>query len=343
MPLEKSIFGGDGAVPANLPPEFIEARERFQRAETISEKIEALQEMLAILPKHKGTEKLYADLRRRLSKLRQMEQQARKGKSTFNPTAHIVRQGAGQVALVGYPNVGKSSLLNALTGAQSKVAEFPYTTQLPVPAMMQFENVQIQLIDTPPISSEYFEPWIGDIVRRSDAALLVVDLSSDELLDQVDVVRDCLRQVKVELISDAHDVKDDIKVAYRRAVIVANKFDADGANERLEILREFYSDQLPILPTSAITGFGLEELRKTIWQMLDAIRVYTKRPGEKPDMSAPFILKRGSTVLDLAEAIHNDFAERLKYARVWGSARFPGQPVEKDYVLQEGDIVELHT
>ncbi len=334
---------GDEPMPANLPPEFLEARERFERAETIAEKIEAIQEMLALLPKHKGTEKLYADLRRRLSKLRQMEQQAKRGKSTFNPTAHIVRQGAGQVALVGYPNVGKSSLLNALTGAQSRVADFPYSTPLPVPAMMQFENVQIQLIDTPPISHEYFEPWVGDLARRSDAVVLVVDLGSDDLLDQVDVVRERLRQIKVELVSELpNDAKCDKRIAYRRTTIAANKVDADGALDRLEILRELYGDQFLIIPTSAITGEGLDELRRTIWQMLDAIRVYTKRPGEKPDLSSPFILKRGSTVLDLAEAIHNDLAERLKCARVWGSAKFPGQSVERDYVLQEGDIVELH-
>ncbi|MCS7254497.1 MAG: TGS domain-containing protein [Armatimonadota bacterium] len=331
-------------MPANLPPEFLEARERFQRAETIPEKIQALQEMLAVLPKHKGTEKLYADLRRRLSKLRQMEQQSRRGKSTFNPTAHITKQGAGQVVLIGYPNVGKSSLLNALTGAQSRVADFPYSTPLPVPAMMQFENVQIQLIDTPPISREYFEPWVGDLARRGDAVVLVVDLGSDDLLDQIDVVRECLRQVKVELVLELPMEADcDRRIAYRRTAIAANKVDVDGALERLEILRELYGDQFTIIPTSALTGDGLDELRKTIWQMLGAIRVYTKRPGEKPDLSSPFILKRGSTVLDLAEAIHNDFAERLKCARVWGSAKFPGQPVEKDYVLQEGDIVELHT
>lgn len=330
-------------MPANLPPEFLEARERFQKAETILEKIEALQEMLAVLPKHKGTEKLYADLRRRLSKLRQMEQKSRRGKSTFNPTAHIVRQGAGQIALIGYPNVGKSSLLNALTGAQSKVADYPYSTPLPVPAMMQFENVQLQLIDTPPISREYFEPWVGDLARRSDAVVLVVDLGSDEVLDQVDVVRDCLKQIKVELVSELpRDANNDRRIAYRRAAIAANKFDADGAEERLEILCEFYGDQFAIVPTSALTGFGLDELRRMMWELLDAIRVYTKRPGEKPDLSSPFVLRRGGTVLDLAEAIHNELAERLRCARVWGSAKFPGQPVEKDYVLQEGDIVELH-
>lgn len=330
-------------MPANLPPEFLAARARFQQAETVAEKIEAVQEMLAVLPKHKGTEKLYAELRRRLSKLRQQEQQQRKGRSTYSPIAHIKRQGAGQVVLVGYPNVGKSSLLNALTGAQSRVGDFPYTTQLPVPAMMQFENVQIQLIDTPPICADYFEAWVGDLARRSDAVLLVVDLSSDDVLEHVDVVRECLQRVKVELVRELpSDGQRDVRIAYRPTMVVANKVDADDAHERLTILEELYQTAFMIIPVSALTGEGLDALRQRIWDMLGVIRVYTKRPGEKPDFSAPFVLKRGSTVLELAEAVHQDIAEKLRYAKVWGSAKFPGQPVEKSHILQEGDIVELH-
>src|SRR5439155_12002063 len=175
-------------MPANLTPVYHEAERQFQQAETIPEKIEALQQMLAVIPKHKGTEHMRAELRRRLSKLRQEAQESGKGHSAREALLHIERQGAGQVMLVGAPNTGKSSLVAALTHAHPAVAEYPFTTQLPLPGMMPYGDIQIELVDAPPIALEYFEPWQGDLSRRADAALLGAGRAAAALLDEVEEV-----------------------------------------------------------------------------------------------------------------------------------------------------------
>jgi len=326
-------------MPANLTPEYRAAEQRFQAAETTEEKLDALQEMLRTIPKHKGTEKMQADLKRRLARLKQAEQQQRKqGKrSSFR----IDKQGAGQVALLGFPNVGKSKLVRELTGAEPEVAEYPFTTHQPIPGMMAFEDVQIQLIDTAPLTEDYLEPWLLDVVRRADAALLVVDLGSDELLEQVETVLERLAATRIHLVPPPAPPRDGLET-YTPTLLVANKRDADGAAERWEILREFYGNRFPLHVVSAETHEGLEALRAKIYDLLGLLRVYTKVPGRKPDLDQPFALKQGSTVSDLAQAVHRDLADQLKFARIWGPEVHDGQQVGRDHVLQEGDVVELH-
>ena len=172
-------------MPANLPPQYFEAEKRYREARTTRDKLKCLEEMLTIMPKHKGTDKLRADLRRRISKLKDMGQ-ARKGPGRRPPVYFLEKEGAGQVALLGLPNTGKSSLLAALTNAQPVIADYPFTTRIPLAGMMTYENVQIQLIDTPPVSPDYLEPWYPDLLRRADAWLLVVSLAEGEVLDQVE-------------------------------------------------------------------------------------------------------------------------------------------------------------
>jgi hypothetical protein len=328
-------------MPANLTPDYLAAEERFREAVTTEDKIVALEEMMAVIPKHKGTDHLRGDLKRRLSKLKELqEQQRRSGKREAAPW-RVERQGAGQVLLVGAPNAGKSAIVATMTHAHPTVADYPFTTQMPVPGMMDFENVQIQLIDTPPIAADFMEGWMGDLMRRADACLLVVNLASDDLLDETDIVLNRLREKKIVLCGELPDEREPILV-YRRTLMVCNKLDADDADARLAILKEIYADQFPMIPVSTKTGEGLEELRRRTWDALRVIRVFSKPPGQKPDMDVPFILKAGGNVLDMAAAVHKDFAEKLKQARVWGSARFPGQSVERTHVLRDGDVVELH-
>jgi ribosome-interacting GTPase 1 len=337
-------------MPANLTPAYHAAERQFQQATTIPEKIEALQQMLAVIPKHKGTDHMRADLRRRLAKLRQEAQQSGKGHSAREALLRVERQGAGQVVLVGAPNTGKSSLVVALTHARPAVAEYPFTTQVPLPGMMLHGGIQIQLVDTPPITPEYFEPWQGDLIRRADAALLVVDLADEALLEEVEGVVERLGQSRVVLCTDPTAAPEP-GVASLRTLLVANKCDASMANERCEILRELYDRRFPILPVSAWSGEGLAALREAIYQCLGILRVFSKPPGREPDLAFPFVLKQGSTVLDLAGMVHKDFLTSLKAARVWGSplsispsgsAKHPGQAVERDHRLADGDIVELH-
>lgn len=337
-------------MPANLTPDYMEAERRFKEATTTAEKIEALQHMMAVIPKHKGTEHMRGELRQRLSKLKQEQQQAAKHASAREAMYHVDRQGAGQAVLVGGPNAGKSSLVDRLTQAHPAVADYPFTTQLPLPGMMPFGGVQIQLVDTPPVTAEYYEGWQGDLVRRSDIALLVADLADDGLLEQVEAVLERLQGAKVILCREAPPTSP-AGVAHVPTLLLANKSDAPGSQERGEILREFYGDRFPMLAVSARTGAGLEELKETLFRRLEIIRVYAKPPGKEPDLETPFVLKQGSTLLDFAGSVHKDFLTGLRSARVWGSpisptpagsAKYPGQAVERDHVLADGDVVELH-
>lgn len=330
-------------MPANLTPAYREAEERFRQATTPEEKIECLEEMLAVIPKHKGTEKLQADIKRRLSKLRQ-ETMSGRGPARRETAFRVEKEGAGQIALVGPPNSGKSSLLAALTNAQPAIGDYPFTTQTPTPGMMVYENVQIQLVDLPPVTPDYLDPGLPGLLRRSDALFLVADLASDDLLGETQAVLERLEQAKVFLVAEVPEDADP-RLAYRRTLLVANKRDAPEAGERLALLSEFFLPaRLHILAVSARTGEGLEELRQAAWRLLDVIRVYGKPAGQKPDMEKPFALPRGSTVLDFAAAVHRDLPAKLKSARIWGpSARFPGQSVERDHTLADTDVVELHT
>lgn len=322
-------------MPANLTPAYLEADRRFKAATTPQDKLSALEEMLATIPKHKGTEKMQADIKRRIAKLRQ-EVQRRRGATRGKPFYHVDKEGAGQIVLVGAPNAGKSMLLKALTNAQPEIAEYPFTTRVPLPGMVQFEDIQIQLIDLPPITLESSEGWLYGIIRTADAAVLVVDLATDDLLTQTETLRNLLAQANLSLVTRPRGSDQ------KRALIVANKLDAPGAGQRLAIFREFAGDALPVLPVSAAAGTGLETLRHELFRLLGVIRVYSKPPGRKADLSTPFILKRGATVLDAAEAIHKDFVARLKYARLWGRDEFQGQMVGRDHVLEDGDVIEVH-
>ncbi len=336
-------------MPANLTPQYLGAELRFKQATTIQEKIEALEEMMALIPKHKGTEKMRADLRRRMAKLR-ADTGKKHGVSKASAMYTVRREGAGQVVLVGAPNVGKSLLLSKLTKAVPEIADYPFTTRLPQPGMMPFENIQIQIVDLPAIASEYYEGWVGHIIRSASLALLIVDLGSDDLLEEVDDVLNILDASNIRLIAKPPaDAASLPSTTFRETLLVANKSDAPRAAENLEILREFYGDRFEILPISATLGQGLESLRQTLFERLDIVRIYTKIPGKKADLtSPPFVLKSGSTVLDLAKAVHRDFAGTLKYAKKWsspqskGPLKYDGQMVERNHVLEDGDILELH-
>ncbi len=328
-------------MPANLTPEYLQAEEEFRKATTIEEKIEALQRMLALLPKHKGTERIQADLKRRLAKLKEMEQHQRARRGGGADPFYVPRHGAGQVIAIGFPNVGKSALLSALSGVPLEVADYPYTTQRPQPIMMPYENLQIQLVDTPPIMDEV-EPAFAGMVRRADAAMVIVDLSTDDCFDQAEALLKGMEARRVRLVWEPVNDNPANPVVERAAILVGNKLDAPEAEDRFVLLKETYGNRLPTVAVSARERVGLDDLKRFIFEQLRIIRVYSKPPGKEPQMDKPFVLKKGATVLDFAEEVHRDFPERLRYARVWGSAEFPGQPVSKDFVLQDGDIVELH-
>ncbi|MBE3585488.1 MULTISPECIES: GTPase [Desulfofundulus] len=323
-------------MPANLTPQYHAAEEAFRNATTIEEKIAALEEMLAVIPKHKGTEKLQADLKRRLARLR--EEGQKKTSAGRHDPFHVEKQGAGQVALVGYPNSGKSALVGALTRAKVKVADYPFTTTLPFSGMMPYEEIYIQLVDTPPLTAEGFPPGLAGLLRNADALLLVIDSCAGDCLEQL--------ENSLRLLNERKIIRDDIPPGVRaipphRLIIAANKAELPQGKENLMLLRELLPADLEVMPVSAATGLNLEQLKTRLFAVLEVIRVFTRAPGKAPDLTRPFILPRGSTVLDLAESIHKDFLKTLRGARIWGSARFPGQNVPKEYILHDRDIVEL--
>jgi hypothetical protein len=325
-------------MPANLTPEYLEAEQHFKSAKSTEEKIAALEEMQATIPKHKGTEKMQAELKRRLSKLRTEE--ARRPVSRAGIIHRVEKEGAGQVALVGPPNSGKSLLVRRLTHATPEVADYPFTTRAPLPGMMLFEDVQIQLVDLPPVHPDFRESWLYQLIREADRALLVVDLNDPDLLEDLETTLTQLANAKVQLgEGEAPNVPGSLS---KRTLLAANKLDLSAAQDNLEILKELYGARFRILPVSAETGEGLEQLRREVFELLEIVRVYTKVPGKKLERTAPYVLKRGSHLMDLAGRVHHDFLSQLKYARVWGHGRFEGQMVNRDYVLADQDIVELH-
>lgn len=322
-------------MPANLTPDYLAADKKFKAATTPHDRLAALEEMLATIPKHKGTEKMQADLKRRIAKLR-TETQRRKGAARGKPFYLVDKEGAGQVVLLGAPNAGKSMLLSALSNATPEVADYPFTTRVPLPGMVEFENVQVQLVDLPPITLEFQEGWLYGIIRTADAAALVVDLASEDLRSETETVLRLLAGAGIRLAGSPNGPGE------KRAIVVANKLDVHGAGGRLELVRELIGTALPVIPVSAATGTGLDGLRQAMFDLLRVIRVYSKPPGKKADLGTPFILKRGATVLDAAEAIHKDFVEKLKFARLWGREHYQGQMVGREHVLEDGDIIEIH-
>ena len=335
-------------MPANLTPQYLAAEQRFKAATTTSEKMEALEEMMALIPKHKGTEKMRADIKRRLARLR-TEGSKKHGVSKASAMYSVSRDGAGQVVLVGAANVGKSSLLSNLTKATPEIGDYPFTTRLPQPGMMPYENIHIQLVDMPPVDPNFYEPWMGNIVRHADLALLVADLEADTLLDDVENVLKILDASRIRIWKDPEPETDQELTEFCPSLLAANKCDAPNAQENLEILKEFFGSRFDVLAVSAVSGEGLEALRQRLFEKLNIIRIYTKIPGKKVDLgSPPFVLKHGSTVLDAAQAVHRDFVHTLKFARIWNSGeprhsiKFEGQKVERSHRLEDGDILELH-
>jgi len=326
-------------MPINLPPEALEAEKLYRAAQSTREKIARLEEFIAIIPKHKGTDRLRADLRRKLSKLKDAAQ-TKKGVSRRESAFQIDREGAGQVAVVGPANVGKSALVAALTNATPEVSAAPFTTWQPTPGMMEVEDIQIQLIDTPPLDSDYVNPELVQLIRRADLILLVVDVQTNPIQQLEETValleRYCIAPRRLQ---DRYAQEQ--RMTFVPLLVLANKTDDESIAEVFELFGELLEEDWPVLAVSATTRRNLDCLKKAVFERLEIVRVYSKAPGKKPDFSAPFVLKKGGTVEELAGKVHQDFRKNLKAARVWGSAAYDGQMVKRDYVLQDGDVVEL--
>ncbi len=358
-------------MPTNVTPEYKKAKDAFQKARDPAERLTCLKEMLRTVPKHKGTDHLQAEIKTRIKQLTEEAEGPKKGAAKTGP-AHTVRpEGAAQIAIVGPPNSGKSSLHQRLTGSHAEIGPYPHTTHAPLPGMFAYSDIFFQLVDLPPISPTYMESWMPNALQPARAALLVVDLSAPGCAEQVTAIKERLDQKRITLVErwpgtiEAGDLDapfelprdskavadptheetfelDDPFRTYLSTLLVANKSDLEWDRDEIALLRELVGAAYPALAVSAKTGWGLDRVGHILFSGLGIVRVYTKAPGRPPDKDRPFTVFKGNTILDVAELVHRDLAFSLKYARVWGSGKFEGQRVGKDHVVSDGDIVELH-
>ena len=328
-------------MPANLTPQYFKEEERFRAATTPEEKIKALRAMYAVMPKHKGTDKLQADIKRRIARLKDATRQKHTD-ARQSPAWVIEKEGAGQVPVLGPPNCGKSALIAALTNARPRVTEYPYATQTPLPAMMPFEDIQFQLIDTPSLGEAYTVDWIPDLLRRADACLMLADLSTEDVVDTVQFILGHLEAKGVYVAERRGQEKDELE-GWIPAMLFGNKMDVASANERLQELTHRFGSRFQILGGSVKEVTNLDAMKRTLFETAAIIRVYSKEPGKTPDTEQPFVLPSGSTVIDMASKVHKEVREKLQFARIWGSGRFDGQRVSDDHLLEDGDILELHS
>ena len=326
-------------MPANLTPEYMKAEQEYRRASTPEDKLTCLRHMLSVIPKHKGTDKLQGDLKHRIARLKEAVDRGSRKKGL---SYRVRPEGAGQIMLVGPPNSGKSALLGTLSHAEPEVAAYPCTTREPVPGMVEFEGVQIQLVDLPPVWREHCESFVFDNIKACDAALLVVDLSSSDPVQDARETIAFLDEKHVSLVparpGEDDGERDRDTVEYE---LVLAKSDLDPDGEIAALVTQELGEALPVRVVSVKTGRGLASLPGDLFRLLRVIRVYSKEPGRPADHDAPFAVPIGCTALQFAGHVHHDFADRFKSARVWGSSKFDGQTVERSFVLQDRDIVEL--
>ncbi len=343
-------------MPANLSADYLKAEEKYRGATTNEERLACLEEMFTTLPKPKGTEKMQADIKTRISKLKKEMAGPAKGGAKRADWFHVEKQGAGQVVVIGAPNCGKSALVRELTGLHAEVAPYPFTTTQPAAGMMEFEGIQIQLVDMPPVAPDS-PAWLYHIMRTADIMVWMLDLSDDALLETTEQTQALLEKAHITFASPksivhspesspesappAIDNRQSEIVNPKKVLRLGAKSDDPQALDRLAILRELIGD-VEVLSVSIEHHTGLEELKRRVFTILEIIRVYTKKPGKPVELRDPVVLPIGSTMTDAALHLHKDFAQNLQFARLWNSSGYDGQRVERGHVLQDKDILEFH-
>jgi hypothetical protein len=289
----------------NASPEYYAAERDYSDAKTPEDKIAALEKMLSLAPKHKSAHSLLADIRHKLARIKKAQvKEEIKAKQRKSGSSEFVKKQGVQIALLGQVNSGKTALFNALTGLREKSTPAPFETVMPKPGAWEYEKIQIQVLDLPSVTGEN-KSKIYSFARNADLALIVLDGDGDSNLQEL--------------------------------------FFKDVRNEKIFFACSKGRKKEGVFSYDAFSQKSVGELKKKLYSSLDVIRVFAKTPKEQAKMDNPIVLlKKTRTVLDAAKEIHKDFALNLKFARVWGSTKFPGQQVSGDYLLQDGDVVELH-
>lgn len=331
-------------MPANLPPQYYELEREFRAEKDVREKLRMAQELLIMMPKHKGTDKLQADMKSKISELKKQvetggeQKHGARHEKTFD---YIEREGSAQIILIGAPNSGKSSILESLTHARPLVADYPYTTREPMTGMMEFETVHLQLIDTPPISDEQFESYLTNLIRLADIVALVADVSSKKMAEELLFIVKLLEEKRIVLKPVQSDKPEEPRNAYKKTIILAHKSFEDDSEANRKVLSELFPN-FKIVETSILDDKTLNSFQKAVFESLGVMRVYTKRIGAEVEFKDPIILPIGGTVEEAAATLHKDFAAKLKFAKVWGEGKFEGQKVHNEFVLSDRDVVEFH-
>jgi ribosome-interacting GTPase 1 len=347
-------------MPANLTADYRKAEEAYRAAREPKEKLDCLKEMLRTIPKHKGTDHLQGDIKRKIKETTEELSAPKKGARRQGPVHTIRAEGAAQVALIGPPNAGKSALHQRLTSSRSEIGPYPGTTREPIPGMAPYEDVLFQLIDLPPVSADHCETWIVNALQPADAALLVIDLTDPDCAGHVEGILKQLGERRIHLKprwpgihgpepepdttgdGEGEEILDPFRIELP-TLLVINKADlTEDAEEELGVLQELLGLEFPHVLVSAETGEGCEQVSEFLFRGLEVIRVYTKAPGKPANDDRPFTLRRGQTVIDVAQQLHKDIASSLRYARVWGTEVYAGQQVGPEHKLADKDVLELH-
>ena len=344
-------------MPANLSPDYKKADQAYRAARDDRERLDCLKEMLRTIPKHKGTENMQADIKSRIKELSDELTGPKKGAVRVGPVHTVRPEGAAQIALLGPPNAGKSSLHVKLTHSRAAVGPYPHTTHEPLPGMLPFEDIHFQLVDLPPVSVDYFESWLANTVQRAAGALLVVDLADPSCADDVAAILRHFDGKRITLTphwprggalkrGDAENMDPDALPdpfrLYLPTLLIANKSDLGTSLEDVQVLNELTGIEFPALVASAERGDGLDAIGRFLFTELEVVRIYTKTPGKPAEQDRPFTLRRGATVHDVARLVHKDLASGLKFARAWGTGVFDGQQVGPEHVVADRDVIELH-
>ena len=334
-------------MPTNVPPQYRDAEQRFRDAVTIQAKIAALQEMLQIMPKHKGTDHLKAQLRSRLSKLMSDLETSSGGKGGRTEPFSLPKEGAGRVTLIGPTNVGKSQILSSTTGARTKIGAYELSTQEPVPGMYPYSDIYIQMVDTPPITNRATQSRLYGLLRTSDIFVFVADLTNDPIAQTEESFSE-LSEWGFNLVGPKIEVDEEVdQYTSKPTIIICNKADIPGALDEFGAMDDRFGSRYPVLMFSAEENVGEEELGTEIFQALNIMRVYTKSPRERLQdfkKQDPIVLSIGSTVGEAAHEVHKDLSQSLKFAILWGkSGKFEGQRVGRNHQLHDGDVIEIHS
>ncbi len=337
-------------VAANLTPGYRRAEAEYRRAGSIDEQIEALQRMLREVPKHKGTDRLQADIKSRLREARLAAERERRDAKSPGRSRSIPRQGAARVTLVGPPDSGKSLLATALSGVPTTVAPYPYATQVPQPVLMPFEEIAIQLIDTPPASGDRYDSELQELVRGSDLVLAICDARSEQGLDEFGRLLDLVRRSKSRFGRSTGFSPSDLGVTETRTLVLTFG-DPTGDRSRLEEARRRFADRFDLLVVGLLAApnerepprLETDSLPLEIYRRLDLIRVYTRAPEAPTHDPRPIVLRRGATAVDLAASVHRQLAERFRSARLSRPGNDDSVIVGREHELQEGDVLEIRT